>query len=179
MSHKIFKLQQTNGIFDDLRNQGKTIVHCHGCFDLIHHGHIKHFEAAKKFGDILVVTLTEDQFVNKGPDRPYFNHDIRAHNLAALEVVDYVAINFAPTAIPAIESIKPNFYVKGQDYKNAADDVTGGIIKEKNAVQKNGGDLVFTEEVQFSSSTLINQFFDDKEERAKQFLSTKIFFYSA
>lgn len=172
MSHKIFKLQQTNDIFDDLRNQGKTIVHCHGCFDLIHHGHIKHFEAAKKFGDILVVTLTEDQFVNKGPDRPYFNHDIRAHNLAALEVVDYVAINFAPTAIPAIESIKPNFYVKGQDYKNAADDVTGGIIKEKNAVQKNGGDLVFTEEVQFSSSTLINQFFDDKEERAKQFLST-------
>lgn len=170
MNHKLIKLTQLGDLFDNLKKDGKKIVHCHGCFDLLHHGHIKHFEAAKRFGDVLVVTLTEDKYVNKGPDRPYFNHDIRAHNLAALELVDFVAVNYAPTAIPAINAIKPDFYVKGQDYKVAAEDVTGGIIKEKNAAQDNGGELVFTEEVQFSSSTLINQFFDDKEESAKIFL---------
>ena len=167
---KIFNLKNVGGLFSTLKSQGKKIVHCHGCFDLIHHGHIKHFEAAKKFGDILVVTLTEDRFVNKGPDRPYFNHNIRAHNLAALEVIDYVAINYDTKAIPAIEAIKPDFYVKGQDYKVSADDVTGGIILERDAARANGGDLVFTEEVQFSSSNLINQFFDDKDEKAKSYL---------
>lgn len=170
-SQKIFNLKNADDIFNSLKNEGKKIVQCHGCFDLIHHGHIKHFEAAKKFGDILVVTLTEDQFVNKGPDRPFFTHTIRAQNLAALELVDFVAVNYAPTAIPAIEAIKPNYYVKGQDYKDSEKDVSGGIVLERNAAEKNGGELVFTEEVQFSSSTLINQFFDSKDEEAKNFLS--------
>ena len=89
----------------------------------------------KKFGDVLVVTLTEDRYVNK-IDRPYFNHNIRAHNLAALEVVDYVAINYSPQAIPAINAIKPDFYVKGQDYKVSADDVSGGIILERRDAAK-------------------------------------------
>lgn len=169
---KIFNLKNVGDLFSDLKKEGKRIVHCHGCFDLIHHGHIKHFEAAKEFGDILVVTLTEDRYVNKGPDRPYFNHNIRAHNLAALEVVDFVAVNYDPKAIPAINAIKPDFYVKGQDYKVSADDVTGGIILERDAARANGGDLVFTEEVQFSSSNLINQFFDDKDEKAKKYLAT-------
>lgn len=152
-------------------SEGKKIVHCHGCFDLLHHGHIKHFEAAKKFGDILVVSLTEDRHVNKGPDRPFFNHNIRAQNIAALEVVDFVAINYHPTAITAIAAIKPNFYVKGQDYKNVDEDLTGGILLEKNEVESHGGKLVFTEEVQFSSSHLINKFFDQKDESAKLFMS--------
>ena len=168
---KIFNIKNVGDIFTSLKSKGKKIVHCHGCFDLIHHGHIKHFEAAKKFGDVLVVTLTEDRYVNKGPDRPYFNHNIRAHNLAALEVVDYVAINYSPQAIPAINAIKPDFYVKGQDYKVSADDVSGGIILERDAARANGGDLVFTEEVQFSSSNLINQFFDNKDDKAKAFLT--------
>lgn len=167
---KIFKLKETGDLFSKLKADGKKIVHCHGCFDLVHHGHIKHFEAAKAFGDILVVTLTEDQYVNKGPDRPFFNHSMRAENLAALELIDYVAVNYAPTAIPAIEAIKPDYYVKGQDYKIDEEDLTGGIVLERDAVRKEGGELVFTEEVQFSSSTLINQFFDQKDQHAREFL---------
>lgn len=172
MKDKVVKLKDIGEKISELKSDGKKIVHCHGCFDLIHHGHIKHFEAAKQFGDILVVTITEDQYVNKGPDRPFFNHNVRAYNLAALEMIDYVAINYAPTAIPAIESIKPDCYVKGQDYKVASDDVTGGILLERDTARANGGDLVFTEEVQFSSSNLINQFFDNKDEKAKLFLSS-------
>jgi len=168
--NKIINLKEAQLHLKGLKDEGKRIVHCHGCFDLLHHGHIKHFEAAKEFGDILVVTVTEDQYVNKGPDRPFFNHDVRAHNLAALEIVDFVGVNYAPTAIPAIEAIQPNFYIKGQDYKEASQDVTGGIIKEKEAVEQVGGELAFTEEIQFSSSNLINQFFDRKDEDAKQFL---------
>jgi rfaE bifunctional protein nucleotidyltransferase chain/domain len=168
---KVLNLTSIGKVLEEKKLKGKKIVHCHGCFDLIHHGHLKHFEAAKKFGDILVVTVTEDRFVNKGPDRPFFNHSIRAHNLAALEIVDFVAVNYSPTAITAIEAICPDFYVKGQDYKDSSQDVSGGIILEKNAVEKTGGKLVFTEEVQFSSSNLINQFFDEKDDLAKSFLA--------
>lgn len=170
MKQKIVKLTEIEERLRELKKAGKRIVHCHGCFDLIHHGHIKHFEAAKKFGDVLVVTVTEDKYVNKGPDRPFFNQYIRAENLSALEVVDFVAVNFASTAIPAIEKIRPDFYVKGQDYKVSEQDVSGGILVEKQAVESVGGKLVFTEEVQFSSSNLINQFFDEKDEDAKRFL---------
>jgi len=172
-------LSSIGKVLEEKKLKGKKVVHCHGCFDLIHHGHLKHFEAAKKFGDILVVTVTEDRFVNKGPDRPFFNHSIRAHNLAALQIVDFVAVNYSPTAITAIEAIKPDFYVKGQDYKDSSQDVSGGIILEKNAVEKEGGKLVFTEEVQFSSSNLINQFFDDKDDLAKSFLANIKDKYSA
>lgn len=170
MQNKIVKLTEIEDKLADIKKSGKKIVHCHGCFDLIHHGHIKHFEAAKKFGDVLVVTVTEDKYVNKGPDRPFFSQLIRAENLAALELVDFVAVNFSPTAIPAINKIKPDYYVKGQDYKVSEQDVTGGIILEKQAVEAAGGKLVFTEEVQFSSSNLINQFFDERDEDAKHFL---------
>ena len=171
LTKKLIKLSEVGEKLEPLRKKGKRIVHCHGCFDLIHHGHIKHFEAAKKFGEVLIVTITEDRYVNKGPDRPFFNHNIRAENLAALEIIDFVAINFAPTAIPAIEKIRPHFYVKGQDYKTMEQDISGGIILEKELAEKLGGKLVFTEEIQFSSSNLINQFFDEKDEDAKRFLT--------
>ena len=153
-----------------LKAEGKRIAHCHGVFDLLHPGHLKHFEAARKFGDVLVVTLTEDKFVNKGPGRPVFNEHIRAETLSAIQYIDYVAINRSPMAMPAIEAIQPNAYGKGQDYKNALEDITGGIIKEKNAVESFGGELVFTEEIQFSSSKLINRHLDDKDQVVKDFL---------
>ena len=107
--------------------------------------------------DILIVTLTEDQYVNKGPGRPIFNEVLRAESIAALEVVDYVAINRHPLAITAIEAIKPDFYVKGQEYKKAEDDLTGGIRTKRIKVEETGGKLVFTEEIVFSSSKLINK----------------------
>jgi rfaE bifunctional protein nucleotidyltransferase chain/domain len=144
------------------------IVHCHGVFDVLHAGHLAYFESAKKYGDILVVSLTSDEFVNKGPGRPYFNAAVRARMLAALEVIDHVCVNKTALAVPAIEALKPNFYVKGPDYKDRASDITGGIREEEAAVESGGGKLVFTDDETFSSSTLINKFFtpwNDNQEK--------------
>lgn len=138
---------------------GKKIVHCHGVFDILHAGHLAYFQSAKKFGDLLIVTLTADEFVNKGPGRPYFNATIRANMIAALEAVDYVAVSKYPTAVPVIEALKPHFYVKGPDYRDKASDPTGAIFEEEGAAEKHGGKLVFTSDDTFSSSSLLNMFF--------------------
>lgn len=137
----------------------KKIVHCHGVFDLLHVGHIKHFQSAKELGDILVVTITADRFVNKGPGRPYFTESLRAEAIAALACVDYVVINPNPTAVPAIAEIRPHFYIKGAEYQEVANDMTGKIVDEEEAVKAVGGQLRFTYDIVFSSSALLNQFF--------------------
>ena len=158
------------GNLTDLKkeNKSKKVVHCHGVFDLLHHGHLKHFCLAKNYGDILVVTITPDRFVNKGPGRPHFTEAKRAEMLAALEVVDYVAINEAPTAIPAIGALKPDFFVKGPDYKNKDSDITGAILEEEDAVRSVGGKLVFTDDETDSSTRLINAFLSPWDEDQKK-----------
>ena len=75
-----------------MQQEGKKIVHCHGVFDLLHVGHIRHLNHAKKIGDVLVVSITSDRFVNKGPNRPAFTQSLRAEALSSLECVDYVLI---------------------------------------------------------------------------------------
>ncbi|OGQ06034.1 MAG: hypothetical protein A2W61_08265 [Deltaproteobacteria bacterium RIFCSPLOWO2_01_44_7] len=139
-----------------LKTGGKKIIQCHGVFDLLHIGHIKHFEEAKSFGDILVVTITADAHVNKGPLRPAFTQILRAKAIAALNVVDYVAINDSPTAVNAIKMIRPDVYAKGPDYKDASKDITGGILIEEEAVRSAGGEIKFTEDITFSASNILN-----------------------
>lgn len=167
---KIKKIDELARILARLRRDGKKIVHCHGVFDLLHPGHIKHFEVAKKKGDILIVTLTQDEHVNKGPDRPIFNEQLRAETIAAMECVDYVAINEWPTAVETIKKLRPDFYVKGSDYAKSEDDVTGKISEEEEAVKSIGGVLQFTNEITFSSTSLINAFFAPYPEETKKFL---------
>jgi rfaE bifunctional protein kinase chain/domain/rfaE bifunctional protein nucleotidyltransferase chain/domain len=140
----------------DLRARGQRIVHCHGVFDLLHLGHVRHFQKAREFGDVLVVTVTPDQWVNKGPGRPVFNHQHRAEMIANLECVDYVTVNRWPSALETIRLLRPNFFVKGSEYRDAAKDLTDHIRVEEEAVREVGGALVFTEDIVFSSSTLIN-----------------------
>src|SRR3989338_2117378 len=110
---KIVQIEELSKLIQDLKTKRKKIVHCHGCFDLMHPGHIKHFQAAKKMGDILIVTITPDKYVDKGPCRPVFNETLRAESIAALECVDYVSINKWPTAEEALRLLKPDIYVKG------------------------------------------------------------------
>src|SRR5947208_4306770 len=112
-NNKIKRLKDLANTLEKLRGGGKKIVHCHGVFDLLHIGHIKHLEAARKRGDLLVVTLTPDRYVNKGPHRPAFPEQLRAEALASLACVDYVAINQWPTAVETIELLKPSLFVKG------------------------------------------------------------------
>jgi rfaE bifunctional protein kinase chain/domain/rfaE bifunctional protein nucleotidyltransferase chain/domain len=157
-SEKIKTLEELSALLDRQRS-GKKIVHCHGVFDLLHVGHIRHFEEAKRMGDILVVTLTPDQHVNKGPNRPAFKQDLRLETIAALECVDYVALNKWPKAVDTIRLLKPHVYAKGPDYKKMEKDVTGGIYQEEEAVKSVGGKIAFTEDITFSSSNLINKFF--------------------
>jgi rfaE bifunctional protein kinase chain/domain/rfaE bifunctional protein nucleotidyltransferase chain/domain len=149
---------------------GKTVAQCHGVFDLLHVGHIKHLQNAKGLADILVVTITADRFVNKGPGKPYFSEYLRAEALAALSCVDYVVINHHPTAIEAIGVIRPDCYVKGVEYQDAASDITGKISEEEQAVVAAGGRIHFTNDIVFSSSTLLNRFFSPFSQEVMSYL---------
>lgn len=145
----------------------RTVL-CHGVFDILHAGHLAYFKGAKKYGDRLIVSVTTDEFVKKGPGRPYFNTERRAEMLRSLAIIDEVAISDEPTAIGAIQKFQPHFYVKGPDYKDFSKDVTGEIINEKREVELHGGKLVFTDEETFSSSNIINRFFQGWEEAQKE-----------
>ena len=119
---KIQKLENLNKILQKVR-KNKKIVLCHGVFDLLHIGHIKHFEKAKSFGEILVVSITADKFVNKGPGRPAFNEVDRSDSISAIKDVDYVIINNDFTATKLIQQVKPDIYCKGPDYKKKSNDI--------------------------------------------------------
>lgn len=157
---KILDLNELAEKLSELKSHGKKIVLCHGCFDLMHPGHIKYFQASKKMGDTLVVTITPDQFVDKGPNRPVFDQSLRAESIAALECVDYVAINHWPTAEKTLRLLLPNYYVKGQEFEKLQDK-TGKIKKEIEAVKEIKAEMRFTHEIVFSSSKLIEDHFSD------------------
>ncbi len=143
---------------NSLKARGKKIVHCHGCFDLMHPGHIKYFQAARDMGDCLVVTITPDVYVDKGPGRPVFTERLRAESIAALEYVDFVAINEWPTAEETLRLLRPDCYVKGQEFERL-EDKTGKIQREYRVLQEIGAQMRFTHEVVFSSTGLLNEHF--------------------
>ena len=153
------------------RAQGLRIAMCHGVFDLLHPGHLRHLAHAKELADILVVSITADQFVNKGPGRPAFTEALRAESLASLESVDFVMITPDATALPAITAIRPHIYVKGGDYTDESADVTGNIRRERELVEMLGGRLVHTDEIVFSSSELINRYLPQHSNAASEWLA--------
>lgn len=171
MINKILSLTELSKTVNDLKKNGKVVVQCHGCFDMLHYGHLKHFESAKKLGDILIVTLTQDVYVNKGPDRPIFKESQRADFISALECVDYVSINNWPTAIETINLIRPNIYAKGVEYSNISNDLTGKIKDEKDAIEAVGGKLVFTDDQVYSSSSLINLLQQEENQNLKKIMN--------
>tara|TARA_B100000959_G_scaffold286540_2_gene365681 strand:- start:1352 stop:1864 length:513 start_codon:yes stop_codon:yes gene_type:complete len=156
---KIVELEELVTKIQALKSEGKRIVHCHGCFDLMHPGHIKYFQAARKMGDALVVTVTPDIWVDKGPGRPVFNQDLRVESIAALECVDYVAVNKWPTAEETLKLMRPDIYVKGQEFEDL-EDKTGKIQKESEVVSEIGAEIRFTHEVVFSSTEILNKHFN-------------------
>lgn len=157
---KIRTLEQLVELRGKARHAQKRVVLCHGVFDLIHLGHVRHLEAARREGEVLIVTVTADRFVKKGPGRPIFPEHMRAEMLAALAQVDYVGVLYEPSAEGALRAIQPDVYVKGSDYENPEEDVTGKIVAEREAVENHGGKLVFTKDITFSSSSLINRYLD-------------------
>jgi len=148
----------------NLREQEKKIVLCHGCFDLMHPGHIKHFQAAKKMGDILVVTVTPDIYVDKGPGRPAYSQELRVSSIAALECVDFTSVNKWPTAEETLKILRPHIYVKGQEFEKFKDK-TGKLQKELKILKEIGCEMSFTHEVVFSSTKLINKHLIDSKKQ--------------
>lgn len=157
---RIKTLAELGEIARKAQAEGRKVALCHGVFDLLHMGHVRHFEAARREGDLLLVTTTGDSYVNKGPGRPIFPEAMRAEMLAAIGYIDWVGINHHPSAEQVLDIIRPDVYVKGADYENPDEDVTGKIQAEREAVEAHGGRLVFTKDITFSSSSLINKYFD-------------------
>lgn len=170
---KKFSLDYLSKISEKIRSKNKVIGLCHGVFDIIHAGHIAHFEEVKKKCDYLFVTITEDKFVNKGPNRPINNHYLRAKVLESVKYIDYVGINFSPDASKVINILKPKYYFKGKDYENKKD-FTSKLDLEIKAIKKNKGKIIFTEAPLKSSTEIINKtfpyIFDTK---LQKFLSNK------
>lgn len=168
---KILPLDRAAETIQRIRKGGRKVVLCHGVFDLLHVGHLRHLKAARRHGDILVVSITGDEFVNKGPGRPAFPSDLRAEMLAGMELIDFVTVLEDPGAHPAIAAIKPDVYVKGSEYSDASKDISGKITTEKELVESFGGRLVLTEDITFSSSNLLNRFFAMHDETARDYLA--------
>ena len=166
---KIIGRDDIHTLLTGIRSEQK-VVQCHGVFDLLHIGHIKHLNHAKSVGDILVVSITADKFVNKGPGKPHFNEYLRAEALASLGCVDFVVINNDLTAIPAINAICPDFYMKGVEYQDSEADITGKISEEEAAVKAVGGQLNFTKDIVFSSSALLNRYFSPFSQEVANFV---------
>src|SRR3984885_2121687 len=169
---KVRTLAEVAAACEQARRAGQTVVQAHGTFDLLHLGHVRHLEAARKLGDVLIVTVTADRFVNKGPGRPVFSAELRAEMLATLAYVDWVAINDAADAVSAIEQIRPSIYIKGQDYQNPQGDITGKAQRERQALEAFGGRIDFTDEVTFSSTDLINRHLNVFEPHVRDHLDT-------
>ncbi len=135
------------------RAAGLRVVQCHGCFDIVHPGHIRHLKFARSQGDILLVTVSGDAVVAKGTGRPLIPQELRAENLAELDCVSWVYVEPSPTAESLLDAVRPDVYMKGREYEFNDDP---RFKAERAAVERHGGRVVFSSgDVVFSSTALI------------------------
>jgi len=147
---KIKTRDELKKIIQQHKKNGDIIVQCHGCFDVLHPGHIRYLQFAKSLGDILVVSITGDDFIYKGDDRPFIPEELRAEAVASLQFVDYVYLDYESWAGPILKYLKPDIYVKGKEYENI---FTGRFGEERKIVESYGGKVYFgSGDVVFSSS---------------------------
>lgn len=157
MARIVGKAEFRDEIRPSIKKENKTIALCHGVFDLVHPGHIVHFEQAKAMADVLVVSITSEKYVRKGPGRPYFNDEMRLKFLSSIDSIDYVMLSEGYTVDDIIESVEPDFYVKGQEYAAEAADITQNMKPERELVERHGGQVRYTGGPVFSSTKLINR----------------------
>jgi rfaE bifunctional protein nucleotidyltransferase chain/domain len=150
-----------------LKFKNKRIGLCHGVFDILHKGHLDHFNYAKKKCDLLIVSVTSNKFINKGPRQPYNDENERVFVLDGLKSIDYTYLNKKPDSIELIKNLKPNIYFKGPDYLKL--DVHGNLKKEINTLKKNNGTIVFTKTDLLSSTKIFNNQFTWSNEQ-KEFI---------
>ena len=151
--HKIKTAEEIAHLIGDRPRQKKAIM-CHGVFDVVHPGHLRHLLYAKSKADIVIASLTADVHIAKGHYRPHIPQDLRAVNLAAFEVVDYVIIDSEPTPLKNLALIKPDFFAKGYEYQ--ASGLPPKTQGELDVIHSYGGEIIFTPgDYVFSSSQLI------------------------
>lgn len=136
----------------------KKIVLCHGVFDVVHTGHLNYLKKAKELGDTLIVSVTSDKFVNKGPGRPVFDINQRMNFLSELKFIDKVYESKDYTAEKIIEKTRPDIYCKGIDYSDKKKiKKDKNLLKEIKSLKKYGGKFIAIKEKKFSSSKIINK----------------------
>ena len=153
-SKKIITIKSLNKIVGSRPRKEKVIL-CHGNFDVVHPGHVRHLIYAKSKADILVVSITADKFIQKGVYRPFVPENIRAINLAAFEMVDYVIIDNHKTSNEILKSLKPDFFAKGFEYSKG--NLPPATEEESKIVEKYGGEMIFSPgDIVYSSTKLLN-----------------------
>ena len=153
-----------------LKAQNQTIALCHGVFDLVHPGHMIHFEQAGKMADVLVVSVTAAEYVRKGPGRPYFSDEMRLKFLSAIEHIDYVLLSEGYTVDDVVETVEHDIYVKGSEYADEGADLTGKIREERELVERHGGRIQYTGGQVYSSTKLINTAMSGLSEEVRRYM---------
>ena len=151
-SHKIKTVEEISKF---LRESDKKSIMCHGTFDVVHPGHIRHLLYAKTKADILIASLTSDKHIKKSNIRPYVPEELRAINLAALEMVDFVLIDKEETPLKNLILLKPNYFAKGYEYTDG--NIHPKTKEEISVLESYGGEMIFTPgDIVYSSSQLID-----------------------
>ena len=139
-SKKIVSISKLKKIIKDYPRK-QTIILCHGNFDVVHPGHVRHLTYAKSKADILVVGITADRYIQKGIYKPFVPEDLRALNLAAFQMVDFVTVDYNQKPIKILSNLKPDFFAKGFEY------ISGGLPpatkEEARVVESYGGDMIY------------------------------------
>jgi rfaE bifunctional protein kinase chain/domain len=152
--HKIKSVEELKAALG-ARPRNRQVIMCHGVFDVVHPGHVRHLLYAKTKADVLVASITADLHISKGHHRPHVPQELRALNLAAFEIVDYVLIDKNPTPIENIAILQPDFFAKGYEYTAGA--LPPKTQEEMQALRTYGGELIFTPgDVVYSSTKLID-----------------------
>ena len=151
----IVELEEASRLIRKFKEENKKVGLCHGRFDMLHPGHVKHFESAKEFCDVLFVSLTADSFVKiwRGPDRPIFNERLRAYMIANAKPVDYAIICDYPTGEEMIYELKPSFFIKGPD---CVKEDSPQIRAERQAIEDVGGEMRYTQDETLSTTGIID-----------------------
>ena len=145
----------------DLKNlvgkipRNKKVILCHGVFDVVHPGHMRHLVYEKTMAEILIVSITADRHIKKGVYRPHIPENLRALNLAAFEMVDYVLIDNDPTPLKDLSIIQPDYFAKGFEYSSSG--LPTATQEEAEIVESYGGEMIFTPgDVVYSSTGFLD-----------------------
>ena len=153
--YKILDLVSLKSKVGDFPRNKKVII-CHGVFDIVHPGHIRHLSYAKSKADILITSVTADKFVKKGRYRPHVPENLRALNLAAFDMVDFVLIDNNEKPLNTIASLKPDFFAKGYEYNLTSTSRNEATSEEESELMKYGGEIIFTPgDIVYSSSRIL------------------------